>query len=154
MDLTDGELYEKYGDELTRFATFLAGPADAPDIVVEAVLGAFAVANWPAVRDRRAYLFRAVLNRARMHARSEGRRRSYEQMSASTEIASDVPRPDPDVLDAVARLSERQRAVVYLTYWDDLTPSAIAALLDISEGSVRRHLARARRILRSRLDEH
>jgi RNA polymerase sigma-70 factor (ECF subfamily) len=154
MDASDGEVYEKYGEELTRFATFLLGAGDAPDVVVDAVLGAFASPAWPTVRERRAYLYRAVLNRARMHARSQGRRRAREQVSAQPDVAPEAPAPDPDVLAAVAGLSERQRAVVYLTYWDDLTPSAIASLLDVTEGSVRRHLARARRILRSRLDEH
>jgi RNA polymerase sigma factor (sigma-70 family) len=55
------------------------------------------------------------------------------------------------VLDAIGRLSVRQRAVVYLTYWDDLDPAATAELLGISEGSVRRHLARARANLRRTL---
>jgi RNA polymerase sigma-70 factor (ECF subfamily) len=154
MDASDGEIYEKYGEELTRFATFLVGAADAPDVVVDAVLGAFASLAWPTVRERRAYLYRSVLNRARMHARAEGRRRAREQASARIDVAPEASRPDPDVVAAVAELSERQRAVVFLTYWDDLTPRAIASLLDVTEGSVRRHLARARRILRSRLDEH
>ena len=153
MDASDGEIYEKYGEELTRFATFLVGPTDAQDVVVDAVLAAFASAAWPTVRERRAYLYRSVLNRARMHARSESRRRARERASARFGVAPEVPPPDADVLDAVSRLSERQRAVVYLTYWDDQPPSAIASLLDITEGSVRRHLARARRILRSRLDD-
>jgi RNA polymerase sigma-70 factor (ECF subfamily) len=153
MDTADGELCEKYSEELTRFATFLVGPSDAPDVVTEAAIGAFAARAWPTVRDRRAYLYRSVLNRSRMHLRSEGRRRSYEQSSAGDDIPPYVPAPDPEGIDAVSRLSRRQRAVVYLTYWDDMTPSATASLLDVTEGSVRRHLARARRTLRSRLDE-
>jgi RNA polymerase sigma factor (sigma-70 family) len=52
----------------------------------------------------------------------------------------------------VARLSLRQRAVIVLTYWDDLDPAAIAGLLDISDGSVRRHLARGRSRLKEVLD--
>ena len=46
------------------------------------------------------------------------------------------------------KLSPQQRAVVVLTYWQDLTPSAVAELLDVSEGAVRKHLARARKHLR------
>ena len=38
------------------------------------------------------------------------------------------------------------------TYWDDLDPGSIAGLLDISEGSVKRHLARARSHLKEALD--
>jgi DNA-directed RNA polymerase specialized sigma24 family protein len=40
---------------------------------------------------------------------------------------------------------------VYLTYWEDLDPSRISELLGISDGAVRRHLARARRHLRKTL---
>jgi DNA-directed RNA polymerase specialized sigma24 family protein len=58
----------------------------------------------------------------------------------------------PEVRQAVARLSMRQRAVVVLTYWADLAPPAVAERLGISEGSVRRHLARARARLREVLD--
>ena len=54
-------------------------------------------------------------------------------------------------MDALAALPVRQRAVVFLTYWADQTPAAIAAELGISEGSVRQHLARARRTLRRTL---
>ena len=59
---------------------------------------------------------------------------------------------DPDVLEAVSRLSVRQRAVVFLTYWEDLHQRDIATRLDISEGSVRRHLARAHSRLKETLD--
>ena len=52
---------------------------------------------------------------------------------------------------ALAGLPLRQRAVVFLTYWADLTPAAVAVELGISEGSVRQHLARARRTLRRTL---
>ena len=59
-----------------------------------------------------------------------------------------------DAQRALAGLSPQQRAVVYLTYWDDLTPAQVAALLGVSEGSVRKQLARAREQLRRVLDEH
>jgi RNA polymerase sigma-70 factor (ECF subfamily) len=59
------------------------------------------------------------------------------------------PEIRPEVLSAVFSLSVRQRAVIVLTYWEDLDPAAIATLLNISDGSVRRHLARGK----SRLKE-
>ena len=55
---------------------------------------------------------------------------------------------------ALAQLSPQQRAVVYFTYWDDLLPSQIAELLDVSEGTVRKQLARARDHLRRILRDH
>jgi RNA polymerase sigma factor (sigma-70 family) len=61
----------------------------------------------------------------------------------------DAPEVRPEVLAAVSRLSVKQRAVIVLTYWEDLDPATISAYLAISEGSVKRHLARGR----SRLKE-
>jgi RNA polymerase sigma-70 factor (ECF subfamily) len=60
---------------------------------------------------------------------------------------------DVDVLAAVDRLSVQQRAAVVLTYWEDLSIAEVAHRLRISEGSVKRHLARARSRLRETLDE-
>ena len=60
---------------------------------------------------------------------------------------------DVDVLAAVSRLSVQQRASVVLTYWEDLPPADVAARLGISEGSVKRHLARARSRLKELLDD-
>jgi len=60
---------------------------------------------------------------------------------------------DVDVLAAVDRLSVQQRAAVVLTYWEDLSAADVAKRLRISEGSVKRHLARARSRLRETLDE-
>jgi RNA polymerase sigma factor (sigma-70 family) len=54
---------------------------------------------------------------------------------------------------AIQQLSVRQRAVIVLTYWGDFTPRAVAATLGISEGAVKRHLARARHRLREVLHD-
>jgi RNA polymerase sigma factor (sigma-70 family) len=64
-----------------------------------------------------------------------------------------VPEPHPEVQAAVLHLSVRQRAVVYLSYWEDMADKDIAQHLGIGSGSVRRHLARARNHLRRTLDE-
>lgn len=148
--LSDGELYEKHADALVRFATGLVGPADAADVVSATLVRLLGSARWSAAHDRRAYLFRAVLNEARMHHRSTLRRRVRELRAAPNEARLDHE-PMVDVLARVARLSIRQRAVVMLTYWDDLEPASVAELLGIGEGSVRRHLARAHARLREEL---
>jgi len=149
---TDAEVYEKHAEELTRFATALVGPTDAPDVVSTAMVNALSSKSWPTVDNRRAYLYRCVLNASRSGHRSAMRREAREVRVAERGVL-DPPEVRPDVLDAVRELSERQRAVVYLTYWDDLDIAQIARLLDISEGSVKRHLARARDHLRRKLDD-
>jgi RNA polymerase sigma-70 factor (ECF subfamily) len=105
------------------------------------------------VANRRAYLYRAVLNRALTQRRADARRARREVAAAGAAVAS-PHEPSIDAHRALAALSPQQRAVVYLTYWDDLTPAQIAVLLDVGEGTVRKQLARARESLRRILDEH
>ncbi len=151
-ELSDAEIYARHSADLTRFATFLVGPSDACDVVSAAVVRALSSSSWPSVRNRGAYLVRSVLNEARRQHRAGTRRRRRETRVAVRDRV-DFPEVRPDVVNAVARLSPRQRAVVFLTYWQDLDPSSVAEYLDVSEGSVRRHLARARARLRSVLHE-
>jgi RNA polymerase sigma factor (sigma-70 family) len=150
--VSDEDVYRKCSDDLVRFATGLVGPADAADVVADAVVRVLGTARWRGARDRRAYLYGSVLNEARMHHRSTLRRRAREARAAPRErLAETVVRPD--VLEAIARLSLRQRAVVVLTYWQDLHERETAELLGISVGSVRRHLARAHDRLRGTIHD-
>jgi RNA polymerase sigma factor (sigma-70 family) len=149
---TDDEAFRKHVDELMRFATGLVGPFDAADVVNDACLAAFSARAWPEVTDRRAYLYRSVLNTARSVRRSELRRHLRELKTAPAESVTDS-HIDLDVLVAVDRLSTQQRAVVVLTYWEDLTVASVAERLGISTGSVKRHLHRARSRLKEWLDE-
>jgi RNA polymerase sigma factor (sigma-70 family) len=148
---SDEEIYAKYAGELTRFATGLVGPSDAPDVVSAAVLSCMSSRQWPKVVNSRAYLFRGVLIAAHQLHRSDSRRKVREEQSA-TSGCFEPPEVRPEILAAVNALSVRQRAVTVLTYWFDLDPCSVARLLDISEGSVRRHLARARSRLKESLD--
>ncbi len=152
LAVSDAEVYGKYADELVRFATVLVGPDSAADVVSASVITAFRAPAWADVRNPRAYLYRAVLNESRMTARRDARRVRYEQRAAPRDVSDAAPIPRPEVFAAVAALSPRQRAVVYLTYWEDLDPGSAAALIGISDGAVRRHLARARKTLREVLD--
>jgi RNA polymerase sigma factor (sigma-70 family) len=145
--LSDAETYEKYAGELVRFATGLVGPDDAADVVADAFVRVLGSASWPDVDKQRAYLYRAVLNEVRMRHRSTMRRRARELRAFDRLVLEDVE-VRPEVLEAMSVLSTQQRAAVILTYWEDLTPGEVAGRLGVSEGSVRRHLARGRSKLR------
>jgi RNA polymerase sigma factor (sigma-70 family) len=149
----DGELYRKHADDLVSLATTLVGPSAAPDVVAAAVARTLASQQWDRVDDRYAYWVRAVVNEARSAHRSTMRRLSREETVArwGERFVDEVPGPQPEVLRAVANLSLQQRTATYLAYWRDLPVSEIADVLGISEGAVRRHLARARSKLRRSL---
>ncbi len=145
----DVAVYRQHADALIRYATVLVGPDDAPDVVTDAVLKAFATPKWSNVEHRKAYLFRSVLNQASTFNTSHSRRRRRERVVALRAPARSVdPEPSVDAQRALQTLSPKQRAVIYLAYWEDQTAADIADLLDISEGSVRKHLARGRDNLR------
>ena len=148
----DAAIYQSHAPELVRYANSLVGPNDAADEVSTAVLKAFTSKSWAAVENHRAYLYRAVLNEVRSQYRSTMRRQAREQRAAVPESVS-LPEVRPEILTALGALSARQRAVAYLTYYEDLDERTVAERLGISPGSVRKHLGRAREKLRSILDE-
>jgi RNA polymerase sigma factor (sigma-70 family) len=149
MALVDaGEQFRLHVDELVRFATLLVGPDDATDVVSEAVTATLSRGSLAGVENVRAYWFRAVLNTAAdAHRRSFSRRRREERLAAMRVTVHDSM-PADDARGLLTGLSPQQKAVVFLTYWHDLPPARVAELLDVSEGTVRKQLARAREQLR------
>jgi len=149
--LTKGEVFQRHGVELTRFATSLVGPADAQDVVSDAFMAALWSDGWDRVEDQRAYLYRTLVSQARMNHRSAMRRRSREHRAAPAFTAAS-PKAEIDVWNALAHLNIVERSVVFLTYWEDLTEVDAAVRLGVSERTVRRHLGRARNKLGRMLD--
>lgn len=149
----DVERYRAEAPRLVALAAALAGPSDADDVVSAAVLRSFTTPGWRDVDEPGAYLTRAVVNEVRSRHRSALRRTARELRYArrNPDDARDDRDPVPELLAALARLPLQQRAVTFLTYWADLAPAAVAAELGISEGSVRKYLARARSTLRKEL---
>ena len=145
--MTRAEVYEKYADQLVRFATGLVGPTDSRDVVSSAMVKVLWSDRWEGVVDQRAYLYKAVLNEARQSRRSAGRRRALEAKVGAVTVDYQ-PEVRPEVLQAVSRLSISQRAVVFLAYWEDLRPAEIARRLGLSEGTVHRQLSRGETRLR------
>ncbi|MFN0025661.1 MAG: RNA polymerase sigma factor [Acidimicrobiales bacterium] len=151
---SNAALYRKHATELTQYATMLVGPDDAADVVANAVLSCMSSRSWQGVANPRAYLFRATQREAHRVSRSRWRRRSAEERAGPLSAVDPPSVRDTDITSALQRLSLRQRGIVYLTYWEDRSPQQIAALLGISEGAIKRHLARARAQLREVLDDH
>ena len=133
------------------FATGLVGSNDAADVLAAAVVSALSSSTWPDVTNPRAYLYRAVASEAQRSKRRNAQRRTRELQIASASSV-ELPALAPEVRAAVDGLSVQQRAVILLTYWADFDVAAVAEHLGISDGAVRRHLARARARLREVLD--
>lgn len=147
------DAYRQHRHDLVRFATVLVGPDAAHDVVSSAVLRVLERDSASAGKPK-AYLYQAVANQARNHKRGEARRRSREERAPRTQVEAAPAEPYPEVREAIERLSVRQRAVIYLSYWEDLPEQTVANHLGITTGSVRRHMSRARRHLRRALHDH
>jgi RNA polymerase sigma factor (sigma-70 family) len=152
MDLDDvlTELVQHSGDRLLRVAYQLTHDrAAAQDLVQEALLRVYGSLrrNGRTPEDWYAYLRRAVINE---YFRSRRLRSSTEVV---TEVIRERPvagRPEDQAADqaqlwaALGTLSERQRAVLVLRYYEGLADREIATLLGCQESSVRSLARRGR----------
>jgi RNA polymerase sigma-70 factor (ECF subfamily) len=154
MVLVDVESeYRRHVAALVHYATVLVGPDDAMDVVNDAVASSLAGGSLESVDNVRAYWFRSVTNTAAGWHRSRARRRAREVRAAarSRREMPEMVEPSP-AQRALRELSMQQRAAVYLTYWADWEPARIAEVLGVSDGTVRKALARGRERLREVLE--
>jgi len=140
---------------MVRLAYGLTGDAGHAEDLAQAAF-ARAYASWGRVRragDPDAYVRRIVINANRSRLR---RRRVAEDLRADLADTLAVQPPsgeaggaDRSLLDALGRLGPRQRAVVVLRYWLDLSEAETAAALGCSVGTVKSQASRALATLRS-----
>ena len=134
-------------DALLRTAYLLTGDHhDAEDLLQQALVKA--VGAWGRMEQPDAYV-RTILVRANI---SRWRRRRWREVS--TDTPRDVPVTDDGAEDrlvlhrALGVLAPRQRAVIVLRYYEDLTEVQTAEALGISVGTVKSQARDALRRLR------
>jgi RNA polymerase sigma factor (sigma-70 family) len=120
-------------------------------------------AKWDGIRDPHralAYLRRAVVNGSRSRlrhlkvVRSHAERRTPPAVvRGADEVVLESARRE-EVLDALAELPRRQREVIALRYYVDLSEAEIAETLGISRGAVKSHASRGAATLRDALAHH
>ncbi|MGH3624966.1 MAG: SigE family RNA polymerase sigma factor [Sciscionella sp.] len=153
--------FEDFGDfaraampGLLRYGHALTGnPHDAADLV-QAVLEKVGV-RWPSVyrktADPLAYVRRAMAN---THI-STWRRRRRENLVAETPEVPAAAQPDAlenePLWQALRELPSRQRAVIVLRYYEQLSEAEIAETLGISTGTVKSQASKAMSSLRDKL---
>lgn len=134
----DEAIYREHKDALIRYATILAGPSNAEDLVSSVVARLYSSKRTLAdLEEPRPYLMKSIL-----HAAMDGRRRKPTLPLIDQGIEPVESRPD--VLEAVLALPVRQRAAVYLTYWVGMTSEDVASDMGCGAATVRRYLHLAR----------
>lgn len=141
---------------LYRTAYLLLGDAaEAEDLTQTALAKTYA--SWGRVREpaaARGYARTVLVNTAT----SWFRRRSWRN-ELPTETLPERPAPEvgdddrPVLLAALARLAPRQRAVVVLRFYDDLSVAETARALGVTEGTVKSQTSVALDRLRAVLGE-
>jgi RNA polymerase sigma-70 factor (sigma-E family) len=152
-------LHAAHYRSLVRTAALLLRRTDlAEEVVQDAFVGLHH--RWGRLRDPEraaAYLRQSTVN----GARSVGRRTATASRKQPVLEASQGSVPDPAaevaerdaVLRALATLPERQREVLVLRYYADLSEAAIADALGISAGTVKAHASRGLAALRPTLEQ-
>ena len=123
---------------LLRTAYLLTGDHhDAEDLVQSALIKV--VPKWARIKDSPEGYVRQVLARE-----SVNRWRGRRWREVATDVVPEAMHPTHStdriaLLEDLRRLSPRQRAVLVLRYFDDLTEADTAAALGISVGTVKSH---------------
>jgi len=163
-DAALGALVDQYAGALYRVAySVLRNPADAEDAVQEAFLRVLRHReSLGEVRDHRVWLIRIVWNivldrkrRAKTRPETddvEELARVLPSTGLSAEQIAAAAQHHAHVLACVDRLPAKERQVLILSAFEELTSVEIAAVLGITESSVRSRLFRARNLLAGLLD--
>lgn len=132
------QLYRAQFGPVSGYAAALTGDAAAAvDIAQEAFTRL--LARWRKVRDARAWLFYVTTNLSRDYWRGVVRDRELSQRAAQ-QRREPVEPVDPWLRDLVERLPDRQRQAILLHYYADIPVEAIARLLHVPVGTVKRRL--------------
>jgi RNA polymerase sigma-70 factor (sigma-E family) len=153
------QLYAAHYRRLVRLSVLLVGdPETAEEVVQDSFVAMHG--RWRSLREPEqglAYLRQTVVNRSRSVLRHRGVRARHVPAAAP-----DLPGADEDVLaterrgvilEALRGLPDRQREVLALRYYLDLSEADIAETLGISRGAVKSHASRGVAALRAQMED-
>jgi DNA-directed RNA polymerase specialized sigma24 family protein len=142
------EIERAYREEGGRLYYALLGYTGSADVASEAVSEAFARAmNDQRIRDLKPWVWRVAFRVASSEMKHRARHEAL--------VDQVVPGPEPRALiDALAKLSDRQRASIVLHYYGGYSLDEIGQILGLRKGTVGVHLHRGRDRLRELLEVH
>jgi RNA polymerase sigma factor (sigma-70 family) len=150
-------LFDRHFDSVHRYLRRRVGKDIADDLAAQTFTEAFGdrAAFDLTAESARPWLFGIAINLLRHHYRDEQRElRAFERTGVDP-IGSDpsvsASRLSGEVAGALAELASRERDVLLLFAWADLSYEEIAVALRVPVGTVRSRLNRARRQLQRRL---
>lgn len=152
------ELVERYQDRVFALARRMVGDREeAEEVAQDAFLRAWrALPRFRGDARFSTWLYRITYRRACDAAASlRSRRRRERDLETAGAIADTAPaaglREGEALERLIASLPEAQRAAITLFYYQDRSLGEVARILDLTEGTVKTHLHRARAALRRAL---
>ena len=142
----------EYGDTVLRVAASVTGnKADAEDVFSDVFFALYRQKYLVGTHDYlKAWLIRVTVNTAKNVRKSAWSKR---RAALTESLADPEPNGSNDTLAALQQLKPRERAVIYLHYYEGYLFSEIARILNLREGAVRSAAARARTALKELLEE-
>ena len=154
------ELYRARRLGLVRLAVLMVDDLETAEDIVQDVFARLYRrhgADLRTVADPDAYLTSGVMNAARSALRRRRTARAYvlprARVVPPAEDQALLGEADREVLHALGRLPVRQRQVMVLRYWSDLSEREIAEVLRVSTGTVKSSASRALHRLRTLLGD-
>jgi RNA polymerase sigma-70 factor (ECF subfamily) len=148
---------EMFQTHFARVARYVEGQLGEAGPAEEIAAEVFHVA-WQKLDPEKPYglpwLIRTAMHKTRDYQRSQ-----YRGTAATVALARLVQEPSSQMsvldrlalVEALSGLSEKDRQIVMLTYWESLSAGEVAQVLRMREGAVWTRLHRARRQLRTAL---
>ena len=148
-----GRAIEQYADMVRRICMIhLKNYEDAEDIF-QTVFLKYVLSSEPfdSPEHEKAWIIRVTVNACRDLVKSFFRSRTVS-LDQLIEKPQDMPEDHSDILEAVLELPARFRDVVYLHYYEGYSAPEIGRILKKNPNTVYTLLARARQLLKTRLE--
>ncbi len=158
------ELYETYRDMMLKIALgILHNRADAEDVVQDTFLRIMkqpeALSKIP--QKEKSFYLASVIENASINILKKRNRHPSDDIDDFFETASNYSVEKitdeklllDEVKSALNALSFRDYAIIYLYYFEQMTPAEIAKALDISEKNIYKYIDRAKKRLRKILNK-
>jgi RNA polymerase sigma-70 factor (ECF subfamily) len=153
---------EKLGDlilasERQMYATarsILQNDNDCADAIQETIVRAFSgISKLRQDKYAKTWLMRILINECHNLFRKNNRIISLEEYTGAEDMETPENKDYSELYKAVLHLREELRIPVILYYMEEFSVRETAAILNISEGAVQKRLARARKQMRTELQE-
>ncbi len=149
------ELINTYGNLLWRTGIMMLGePQDVQDMIQEVLLKY--LQKKPVFRDaehEKAWLLRVMMNLCKDMLRFRSRHTYFPIDELETEISGAADAENREILEEIAMLPHKWKAVLLLHYIEGYSLKEIASILSVSENAVKKRMQRAKEALKKKMEE-